>query len=375
MRPRFYLFILLIIVLTGCSGSRNWEAALLLSDISAGADSSWLKDFTPVPVRQTVSYTVAGRQYMGDIYTPADGALARLVMVPGAAEEGKDDPRLIEFATSLARVRFAVLVPDLPSLRKLKVNSGNIREIADGVNYLVSQDELAPQGHAGLVAFSYAAGPAIAAARQPELAEQVGFVLTIGGYYTLPAVLSFITTGHYLDDGVWKHQEPSPYGKWVFVISNLHHLDESADRDLFQSMVERKKADLAASIDDLAQRLGPQGQDLYRFITNNDRTKVQVLLERLPRGIQEEVERLDLSSQDLSQLKARLLLIHGFDDDIIPFTESVALAKAMPTEQVELYLIDGLVHVDAKPGLVGRWRMWQALAALLAERNRGTGRR
>lgn len=374
MRPRlFYLIALLLILLTGCTESNNWEAALLLSDISAGPDSSWLKDLTPEPVRKTISYTVEGRQYNGDIYCPADGALAGLVMVPGAAEEGRDHPRLIEFATSLARVRFAVLVPDLTSLRELKVRSGNIREIADGLKYLLSQDELAPQGHAGLVAFSYAAGPAITAARHPELAEQVSFVLTVGGYYALPAVLTFITTGDYLDDGVWKHQEPRPYGKWVFVLSNLHHLVVPADRDLFQSMVKLKKVDLAASVDDLARRLSPQGQDLYRFITNTDRTKVQVLLERLPRGIQGEVRRLDLSSYDLSQLKARLLLIHGFDDDIIPYTESVALAQVMPTEQVELYLIDGLVHVDAQPDLVGRWRMWRALASLLAERDKVSG--
>ncbi len=369
MRPRhFCLIALLVMLLISCAGSHNWEAALVLSDISAGPDPSWLKELTLQPHRDLISYTVEDRQYHGDIYYPADGALAGLVMVPGAAEEGKDDPRLVAFATSLARARFAVLVPDLPSLRGLKVDSGNIREVADGFKYLVTQEELAPQGHAGLVAFSYAAGPTILAAREPDLARQVRFILTIGGYYALPAVLTFITTGDYLVGGAWKHQDPSPYGKWVFVLSNLHHLCEPADRNLFRAMIERKKVDLDAPIDDLARHLGLQGQALYRFITNTDRVQVPTLLDQLPHGIQNEIKRLDLSSQDLTNLKARLLLIHGYDDDIIPYTESVSLSQALPADQTELFLIDGLVHVDARPGLVGRWRMWRALVFLLAER-------
>lgn len=370
MRWRLCLTALLFVLLTGCAGSRNWEAALLLNDISAGQDPSWLKDSTLEPVRKTISYSVADRQYSGDVYYPPEGPLAGMLMVPGAAEEGKDDPRLTALATSFSRVRFAVLVPDLQSLRELKVNAGNIREIADGLKYLAGQDELAPQGRAGLVAFSYAAGPAVVAASQPELAGQVGFMMTIGGYYDLPAVLTFITTGDYQVDGEWQHQDQSPYGKWVFVLSNLHHLDEPVDRDLFLAMVERKKIDLDAPLDDLVERLGPQGQDLYRFVTNTDRARFAALFDRLPEGIQGEVDRLDLSRRDLSHLKARLLLIHGYDDNIIPYSESVALSRALPEAQVELYLVDGLVHVDASPGLTGRWRMWRALNSLLAERDR-----
>src|SRR3970282_281862 len=48
-----------------------------------------------------------------------------------AAPAAKDDPRLVAFATTLARARFLVLVPDVAGLRQLRVRAADAREIAD----------------------------------------------------------------------------------------------------------------------------------------------------------------------------------------------------------------------------------------------------
>ena len=78
---------------------------------------------------------------------------------------------------------------------------------------------------------------------------------------------------------------------------------------------------------------------------------------------------LDLSRADLSQLDARLLLVHGRDDPIIPSTESEALAAAAPDETT-LYVVDSLAHVELDPaGLVDGLRLWRAVYRLLALRD------
>ena len=54
----------------------------------------------------------------GDLYLPASQARAAMVLVPGAAVLGRDEPRLQALARSLARAGFAVLVPELPEVRR-----------------------------------------------------------------------------------------------------------------------------------------------------------------------------------------------------------------------------------------------------------------
>lgn len=364
------IFLLALLLLAGCSPKRGYEAALVLADIAAAGKPSRLKDVTPEPKRECVSFIGGGHRLRGDLYLSPEGTLAALLLIPGAAEEGKDDPRLVGFANSLARARFAVLVPDLPSLRSLQVNTGNVREVADAFDWLVSRPQLSPGGRAGVAAFSYAAGPAILAAMEPEIGRRVDFILAVGGYYDLESVLTFFTTGYFRQEQRWRHREPNAYGKWVFVLANAGLLADAGDRQLLRSMARRRMADLEAPLDDLAAGLGPEGRRVYAFVSNTDPGRARSLLADLPESIRAEIESLDLANKDLSRLKARLLLVHGRDDPIIPFTESVALARAVGRKQARLFLVDGLAHVDLEPGWIGRWRLWRAVYALLAERDR-----
>ena len=370
--PALRLFALLILLLlcTGCSISREYEAALVISDIAAGSAPSRLKSVTASPRRSQVALPVAGRGIGGDLYLPEQKPLAAILLLPGAAERGKDDPRLQAFANSLSRARFAVLVPDLEGFRSLRVGSGDIRDTAEAFAWLVAQEELAPGGKAGIFSFSYATGPAILAALEPRLAGRVRFMMAVGGYHNLKDVLTFFTTGYYRHGDRLLHMEPNSYGKWVFVSSNLHRLSEPVDRELFRQAAQRKFADLNAPVHDLAAQLTPEGSRFYRFIENRDPAQSLLLMDQLPEPIRREIAALDLAQHDLTRLKARMILVHGYDDDIIPYTESIALSRSLPPGQARLYLVYGLQHVELKPRLIDKFRLWRAISALLRERER-----
>ncbi|MNL55355.1 hypothetical protein D3C87_1787630 [compost metagenome] len=95
------------------------------------------------------------------------------------------------------------------------------------------------------------------------------------------------------------------------------------------------------------------------------------LLARLPASVRSDLRALTLSGKDLSRLGARTILIHGKDDDIIPYVESVALDRALSSWQSRLFLVDGLTHVNLRgAGGLDAWRMACAIDALLAERRR-----
>jgi pimeloyl-ACP methyl ester carboxylesterase len=263
-----------------------------------------------------------------------------------------------------------VLVPDLEGFRSLRVGSGDIRDTADAFTWLVAQEELAPGGKAGIFSFSYATGPAILAALEPRLTGRVRFMMAVGGYHNLKDVLTFFTTGYYRHGDRLLHMEPNSYGKWVFVSSNLHRLSEPVDRELFRQAAQRKFADLNAPVHDLAAQLTPEGNRFYRFIENRDPAQSLLLMDQLPEAIRREIAALNLAQHDLTRLKARMILVHGYDDDIIPYTESIALSRNLPPGQARLYLVNGLQHVDLKPRLIDKFRLWRAISALLRERER-----
>jgi pimeloyl-ACP methyl ester carboxylesterase len=373
LRRILWLALLVIAVAAALAAASGWaprafEAAEVLADIAAGPGPSRLKNTRPPPRREPVAYVARGRQRWGELYLSGEDSRASLVLVPGASRTGKDDPLFVAFAETLARARFTVLVPDIPSMRALRVSADNALDIADAVAFLAELDG----DTVGLAAISYAVGPALLAALEPEIRDKVRFVLAIGGYYDSIAALTYFTTGYFREspDHAWHHQEPNAYGRWVFVRANAARVADPRDRTTLAAIAERKLADLDWRIDDLVATLGPEGKAILALLDNRDPDAVPALVEALPEAVRSDIEALDLRRRDLSPLAARLILVHGRDDPIIPYTESLALAAAAPPGLAHLYVFDGLAHVKLSLGdLDDILALWRAVYRLLDERD------
>ena len=400
-----------MLLLTGCHLGRHYDAALVLQDFAAVDGTSKLKQTTAAPRRQSVSYTVAGRTHRADLYLPGslEGCTlsdplanpqtmvehnkhcprAAIVAVPGAVPQSKDDPRFVAFATTLARARFAVLAPDLDGFRQLRIRPSNIRELADAFAYIASRPELAPDGRVGMFAFSYSVGPAILAALEVDIREKVRFVVGLGGYHDLPRAMRFFTTGQFEHAGKWHHLTPDDTGKMVLLYSSLdylaeEHADAAHDRGIFDQMVALRSQDPKADLTALAAQLSTDARTVYALAVNSDPARFPELLTRLPAAMQADIKHLDLARHNLKLLKARLILVHGKNDNLIPYPESLALAAAAPENQSRVTLIHRVLgHVDLSishlfswrfwsEDIPDLWRLWQVIDLLLAQREEAT---
>ncbi len=377
-RPRVFstrvlsrLLAVALLVLAGiaaaCAPGRSLEAVRVLGDIEAGSRPNGLKETTPAPLRTFIRFGEDDARE-GDLYLPGEPAKAGLVLVPGLTPRGRDDARLVDFAKTLARARFAVLVPDLPQLRALQVTADDAVPIADAARYLAGRMAGQPLG---IAAVSFAVGPAVLALGEPGV--QADFFLGIGGYWDLEALITYVTTGSYRHDGGWAFRPPKAYGKWVFVLSNAGRLGDAHDAALLTGMAQRKLDDKDADITDLAGALGPDGRAVYALVTNADPERVPELLAALPPELGEEIGRLDLKRRDLARLPVRFVLIHDRSDRIIPAEQSEAFAASLTPGQASVYLAGGLDHAQVKdPGIGDALTLFQAVLTVLRLRDGDT---
>lgn len=360
-------FFLLILVLTLAVlavtpwGSRVIGAGRLLADMGMGhtLDANASGNGGDIAVargvtRDTFAFDYAGRSYQADMYLAGDFPRAALVLVPGLAPRGKEDPRLVDLATTLARAHFAVLVPNLPSLMQQRVSAENVRQIADAIGFFAEdgwrwQRENPP---VGVAAVSYAVGPALLATLEPDVRGRVDFAIAVGGYYDVDAVLTYFTTGFHRGgaDGAWVKGDPNVYGKWLFVRANANRILTLRDRILLTAIAGRKMDDPAAGIGDLVPKLGEEGLSVMRLLENEDPDRAARLIAGLPPPMLADLRALDLRDRDLTGLPPKILLIHGRDDRIIPAGQSEQLAQLLPAGTAHLFIVDNLGHADLSPG-------------------------
>jgi pimeloyl-ACP methyl ester carboxylesterase len=364
------VMLVLLMPLTGCAPPPlgDSEAAIALEDIAAADKPSRLKAQTPSPSRRTYDYVIDGRRYTGDVYQSPEGVRAGIVLVPGVFPAGKDDARLVALATTLARLQFGVLVPDMKGLRHYQVRAHDVREIADAFRYLLSRPELVPEGRAGIAGFSYGGGPTLLAALEPDVREQVRFIASLGGYYDLRNIVTYFTTGYYRQTAGtdWQYRTPDPYPKWAFTVSNADLLERVADRETLRRLARWTDDD--NGIDIATQKLAADARALYALLGNDDPDRVPALIEQLSPRIRYELEGINPAAHDLSALRAQVILMHGRGDTFIPYTESVALARALPAGQVRLFIIEGYAHTSVRPQREDIPQFLDMMQALLDQR-------
>jgi len=379
LRTPIHLFAQLIVctALSACTTPDfgDSEAGLALEDLASGLTPSRLAVQTPRPSRESVSYTMRDKERAADLYLSPQGARGGIVLIPGVVARGRRDARVIAVATTLARLDFTVLVPDMPGLRRSWLRSSDVQDVADAFKWLASCPTLAPPGHVGIAGFSYGAGPTLLAAIQPDIRDKVNFVLAVGGYYSLENLVTYITTGYYRAvrhadtvTPVMDRRLPHPYSEVAFIRSNLHLLDRSADRDFFGDYVAYITGNRVDENEPIPVNLAPDARALYELISNHQPAQVPTLLAKLSVRMRSELQGINPAVHDLSRLRADVILLHGRGDNMIPYTESVALADALPKTRVQLFLIDGLAHVNFRPKAHDVPQLLGAIKALLAKR-------
>lgn len=354
--------------LPGCSPQRVIEAVAVLRAIGEIPNPD---SHPEQPERQVITFGIDGRQHEGDLYLSHDPPKAAVIVIPGVAPAGRQDPRLVAFAGTLARAQFEVLVPDVKGMREARVSAADARIFADAI---VSMAERDPERPLGMAALSFAVGPAVLALFEPGVAPRTDFILAIGGYYDLEQALTYFTTGYYRPhpDEPWRHRPLNGSAKWAFVHANAGRIEDPRDQELLKRLAERKIADPAADVRGLIERLGPDGKSVYALMTNQNPERVPELIEILPDRVRHEIHALDLNGRPVGTLDVEFILIHGRDDPVIPFTQSVALAEVVGYDRARLYLIDTLDHVDLQtPGLWDGLRLIQATYRLLSIRDSG----
>lgn len=81
-----------------------------------------------------------------------------------------------------------------------------------------------------------------------------------------------------------------------------------------------------------------------------------------------ELNGINPARRDLSQIGAESILLHGRGDTMIPYTETIAIAQALPEEKVKLLLTEGYAHTDVKPKRKDLPQIVGAMEQLMAQR-------
>ncbi len=332
---------------------RAYLAAFLLEATLKPEGGALLSSLTAPPRKASLSFRLEEEslELKAYLYLPARKARhPAILLVHGLSEWGRDDPRLQSLAGALSRAGFAVLLPEFPAMKALRAEKASSKRIARAFRHLISLEEV-DSTRAGILAFSFGAGPVFLASAEPELGERLSFIIAFGPYFEPQNVIRYITTGSFEYEDESGRFPPEASAKWLFLAYNLHLIASERDRMILEEVVRRKLMEEGADIEELRPALGSEGSHILTLIENKDPLLTEPLLQGLSPRLKGMLKDFSLK-RAIERVRARVYLAHGKPDPFIPHTESLRLARALPKGRLKALAILSLFgHTDPREGL------------------------
>jgi dienelactone hydrolase len=256
------------------------------------------------------------------LYLPKGRRRQAVVLGHGVHYRGIDEPRLVAFARHLAGVGFVVLTPELKDLTDYRVTSEARRVMSRGAEWLGSRGPETETGRLGLMGFSFAGGIALLVATDPRFRDRIDHVTSVGGYHDLERTLRYLLTGQESTPEGVRLRPSHDYGLVVLAyqfIDTLVPPDESeAARAVLRAWLQENRSRAAALV---SERRSAATERLYQCLFSED---LEQYSGRIARRLDREraVLRSLSPSRQLSRVAARVYLLHGADDNVIPPSET-----------------------------------------------------
>ena len=323
---------------------------------------------------QAITFNTPTAAIRAKLYVPRDMPHPpAMVVVHGLHQLGMEEPRLVTLAESLAETGIEVLTPQMDALADYRVEAQSIDVIG------ASAQELARRSASkvGVLGLSFAGGMSLIAAAEPKYADDIAFVAAVGAQDNVQRVEHYLVEGStHWPNGTVLNVPPHEYGWLILIYSHPEDFFSAADAEPARNALRLLLHEDVAAARQAAQQLSPAGQQLMTAVLDHRREEFrQRLLDDLDKH---SAEAAAVSpTGHLQTLKAKVLLIHGEGDTVIPPSETEWLAHDVPHGKLQAALISRAIsHVslESQPGWRDRFAAIHWIALMLADADRETPR-
>ena len=264
------------------------------------------------------------------LFRPAGRAAGRgFLVAPGLHYAGPDDPRMDRFCAILAASGALVVAPAIPDFLDLRVTR------AAAVDFERALDAARPLFPARPALFSISFGSLLALRLAAARPDQVERAILFGGYADFAAAVRFCLTG------------PPPRDPLNRPVVFINLIDQLAAADQQAPLVAGWRRYLESTWGRPEMKEGERWQPVARAIAADLAPDLRPLFlagcGAEPGGepaCLAALERMDLDYLDprpsLASIRCPVDILHGIDDDVIPYTQAAELARGLSRARVHL---------------------------------------
>ena len=251
-----------------------------------------------------------------------------VIIFPGASPYAENHPGMIMLGSALRDAGYNVYLPRIPPLKNLILEKENIDWFAHCYQELATH-KIQAKNNIMIVGLSYGGASLLKATLDPRMqSPKPKSILSYGTYFSIDTALEFFTSGIIK----YKNKEykitPHEWGPIVLFYNFIDTIETNYDKNKIKTILTYRIKDDHKQVEKLLNTMNDCKEKklleniLSGIITNDMKNLVQLM-------IKENKELLSYLSPKnwIQHIKDKVFIMHGANDSMVPFTESIFLHK------------------------------------------------
>ena len=270
---------------------------------------------------------ISGNQIPMRIYYSKKKTKKTAIIFLGASPDGEQHKAINYLAKIIAKFNYNVFIPRIPPLMQLNISNENV----DWITYLyelIGSRKDVDSKNITTVGISYGGGMLLKASLSEKMRNNPPkSIFLYGAGCNAETILKFITKGEVDNNGKLIKVIPHDWGLTVFFHHFINDVDFGFNRKNIKEVIQLR---INNNKEKAHQRLKELDSNEYKIansiITGKIIPEVQIMVDKLIRLKSDYIQ--ELSCKPIChQVKPKVFIFHGANDNMIPFTESVQLNK------------------------------------------------
>lgn len=256
------------------------------------------------------------------------------ILFPGASPTAEDHPKMIMLGQIFTQNGFKVYIPRIPPLKNLDITIINIQWFTCFYKWIIEKEKVNPE-QILMAGMSYGGGLMLRMLK--ELNNKVPSpktILTFATYSDAHTLFHYFLTGNLSANGAQLRIPPHEWGLVVIFQNYLKNLQTDWDSSELRAAIQFKIHDENVECDIQVKKLPEFQREIFHSIFSGKATsEVKNLTESILKLEQESLITLSPKywAKDISE---KVFILHGSNDSMVPFTESIQLADYLPNAEL-----------------------------------------
>jgi hypothetical protein len=268
------------------------------------------------------------------VIEPKSGCEKIFIIFPGASPFAEEHPETTKMAYLIAGMKIRVYLPRIPLLKDLIISTDNAEWMVHFYQWVINKEKTLKE-NIYIIGMSFGGALLLKATLKMGLFTTPPVaIMTYGTFYNFDTTFNFLTTGVYHLEETKMYIQPHDWGAIVILNNYLKYIDTDYDKTNILKNISYLINDEPENAERHRKTLPKFDQkylsDLIESKHNHD---IKHAIDSIKISCKEELYSLS-PKYWYENIIGKVFILHGLNDNMIPYTESVQLSKSIDNSEI-----------------------------------------